>query len=150
MRTPPDPDNYNRMVWTIVKQIPPGVVSTYGQIASMIPPPENVIPPTYDRFSPQWVGKAMNNTPEGHGIPWQRVINSQGKISLPEDGAGARQRRLLEAEGVVFNDKDRVDFEVCGWDGPEESFLRKYGLYPPKRLKKQSGGDDNVSQPKLL
>lgn len=146
MRNPPDPKSFNQLVWEIVKQIPEGIVSTYGQIASMIPPPEGVLPPTYDRFSPQWVGGAMNATPSGQGIPWQRVINSQGKISLPEGSPSAvEQRAKLEAEGVRFDEKDRVDFEEVGWDGPDEAFLREHGLYPPKPLKKKPG-----TQPRLF
>lgn len=147
MRNPPDPKTFNQLVWTIVQQIPEGLVSTYGQIASMIPPPEGVLPPTYDRFGSQWVGAAMNATPSGQGIPWFRVINSKGMVSLPAGSSSAvEQRARLEAEGVRFNEKDRVDFEVVGWDGPDEAFLREHGLFAPKPLKKKSGG----SQPQLL
>lgn len=132
MWNPPDPESYFRLVWLIVRQIPAGQVSTYGQIASMIPPPEGVLPPDYDRLGARWVGTAMNNTPSGEGIPWQRVITSQSKIS-PRPGA-ERQRTLLEAEGVVFDDKGRVDFEVVGWSGPEPEWLAQNGLYPPRPL----------------
>jgi methylated-DNA-protein-cysteine methyltransferase-like protein len=51
-------------------------------------------------------------------VPWQRVINSQGKVSLRQGGGGERQRELLESEGVAFNDKDRIDLKVFLWDGP--------------------------------
>jgi methylated-DNA-protein-cysteine methyltransferase-like protein len=47
-------------------------------------------------------------------VPWQRVINAQGKIS-PRPGA-QEQRRLLEQEGVIFDAKDRVDLERYGWE----------------------------------
>lgn len=139
MWNPPDPARYNALVWEIVKQIPAGRVSTYGQIASMIPPPEGILPPQYERLGSRWVGAAMRATPPGEGIPWQRVINSQGKISLPEGSPGAlRQRQLLEAEGVAFSDKDRVDFEAVGWDGPDEAWLKAHGLYRPSTLKKHT------------
>ncbi len=133
MWNPPDPERYFWLVWLIVRQIPAGQVSTYGQIAAMIPPPEGVLPPDYDRLGARWVGTAMNNTPPGEGIPWQRVINSQGKIS-PRPGA-ERQRTLLEAEGVVFDDKDRVDFVAVGWNGPDEAWLQQNGLHPPRPLR---------------
>src|SRR5262245_14307949 len=117
MFNPPEPDEYNRMVWKIVQQIPEGQVSTYGQIASMIPPPAGVDPEQYRRLSARWVGTAMNRTPSGLGVPWQRVINSQGAISLPGGSASADQQRgLLEREGVSFDSNGRVDFDAVGWD----------------------------------
>lgn len=141
MRQPPNIQSYYKMVWEIVKQIPHGEVATYGQIASMIPPPDGVEPPAYDRWSPQWVGGAMNHTPEGQNIPWQRVINSQGKISLPEGSKEALlQRDLLEGEGLIFDDKDRVDLESHGWEGPDEAWLREHGLYAPRPIRKKPKG----------
>jgi len=138
MRQPPDPNAFYQMVWKIVLQIPHGEVSTYGQIATMIPPPDGIEPPAYDRWSPQWVGGAMYANPQGKSIPWQRVINGQGKISLPEGSKEALlQRELLEGEGVAFDDKDRVNFDVCGWEGPDEAWLAENGLYAPRPLRKK-------------
>ena len=148
MFSPPDPKTYNALVWEIVKQIPEGKVCSYGQLAAMIPPPDGVLPPQYDRLGSRWVGSAMNATPSGEGIPWQRVINSQGKISLPAGSSSAlKQRALLESEGVVFTDKGRVDFNVYGWEGPDESWLKQRGLYPPPALGKSR---KTSTQPKLL
>jgi len=140
MFNPPNPKVFNALVWEIVKQIPSGKIATYGQIASMIPPPEGVEPPDYDRLSPRWVGNAMNAVSGPHEItvPWQRVINSKGTISLPEGSAAATiQRQRLEAEGVKFDEKERVDFEVVGWDGPDSAWLKDKGLFPPRSLKKK-------------
>src|SRR5262245_31265803 len=100
-------DDFNETVWLIVKQIPEGIVSSYGQIATMIPPPPQMVPDEYKSLSPRWVGAAMRNVPSGQNIPWQRVINSQGKISLP-GATGAKQRSLLEAEGIEFDEKGKV------------------------------------------
>jgi methylated-DNA-protein-cysteine methyltransferase-like protein len=77
--SPPDQQAYYEQVWHLVRQVPPGKVVTYGQIAQMIPPPEGVDPQEYKAFGPRWVGGAMAACPDD--IPWQRVINSQGKIS---------------------------------------------------------------------
>jgi len=110
---PPDQQGYYEQVWDLVRQIPRGLVVTYGQIAQMIPAPVGVEPEEYKAFSPRWVGSAMAACPDG--VPWQRVINSQGKISK-RPGA-EKQRQLLEKEGVVFV-KDKVDLKLYQWRGP--------------------------------
>ncbi len=146
MYNPPNPDAFNRLVWQIVQQIPEGKVSTYGQIASMIPPPPGADSDQYRRLGARWVGTAMNATPSGWGVPWQRVINSQGKISLPGGSASAdQQRALLEREGVHFDGDGRVDLEVVGWDGPNDAFLKEHQLLPPRSLKKHSSASDQMS-----
>lgn len=138
---PPEPHSFNTLVWKIVKQIPAGRVSTYGQIAAMIPPPESIEPSDYNRTGARWVGKALNATPSGEGIPWQRVINSQGKISLPPGSTAAtEQRTRLEAEGIHFDEKGGVDFDIVGWEGPSEDWLTANGLHPPPPLGKSGGG----------
>jgi len=132
-----------------VKQIPEGRVSSYGQIASMIPPPSGVDPEQYVRLGARWVGTAMNMTPGGQSIPWQRVINSQGEISLPKGSSNAEeQRALLEMEGVTFDERGRVDFNQVGWEGPDEGWLTANGFFAPRPLKKTSKthtpSDDNT------
>jgi len=123
----PNTQAFNARVWEIVRQIPPGRVTSYGQIAAMIPPPQGMDPKSYDAFAARWVGGAMAVCP--NDVPWQRVINSQGKLSLR---AGAEQQReLLVDEGIVFNDRGRVDFKEFGWQGPTEDWLKIKGLYPP-------------------
>jgi len=111
--SPPNQQAYYEQVWALVRQIPPGKVASYGQIAMLIPPPVGVDFEGYRAFSPRWVGGAMAACPDD--VPWQRVINSQGKIS--ERPGAERQRELLEQEGVVFV-KDKVDFKKYGWKGP--------------------------------
>ena len=114
--SPPNRTFFNSQVWEIVKQIPEGKVSTYGQIASLIAPPEGMNPPDYYAWGARWVGSAMAACPEG--VPWQRVINAQGKISVRKGGGHNHQRELLEAEGVFFDERGRVDLTRFGWDGP--------------------------------
>ena len=114
--TPPEQQGYYEAVWNIVRQVPYGTVATYGQIAQLQPPPEGIDPEEYKAYSPRWVGSAMAGCP--NDVPWQRVINSQGKIS--ERAGAERQRQLLEEEGIVFV-KDKVDFKKYGWKGPGET-----------------------------
>jgi methylated-DNA-protein-cysteine methyltransferase related protein len=116
--SPPKRELFNQQVWALVRQIPPGKVSTYGQIASFLPPPPGMDPKSYLAFGARWVGGAMAACPQG--VPWQRVINSQGKISLRPGGGGSNQREMLEEEGIVFDDHDRVDLKVYAWKGPSK------------------------------
>lgn len=133
---PPDARSFFETVWHIVQQIPHGRVSSYGQIASMIPPGADVDPMRMKSLAPRWVGTAMRKTPKGRNIPWHRVINSQGGISFPAGSPQAdEQRRLLEMEGLEFDSRGRVDFAQVAWAGPDEAFLRSNNLLPPRPLK---------------
>jgi len=111
---PPNQQVYYEQVWNLVRQIPRGKVVTYGQIAQMLPPPVGVEVEAYQAFSPRWVGNAMAACPDD--VPWQRVINSQGKIS--QRPGAERQRHLLEQEGIMFV-KDKVDLKLYRWKGPD-------------------------------
>jgi methylated-DNA-protein-cysteine methyltransferase related protein len=95
----------------MVRLIPPGKVTTYGRIAELV-----------GGCTARMVGYAMaalkhKNAPD---VPWQRVINARGMVSVHGDGIGtALQREKLIDEGVEFDDKDRVDFSCFGWPGPD-------------------------------
>jgi methylated-DNA-protein-cysteine methyltransferase-like protein len=117
---------FQSQVWELVRQIPPGKVATYGQIAALIPPPKGVSAEEYRAWGARWAGSAMAACPED--VPWQRVINAQGKISLPEGEGSLKQRQLLEIEGVVFDERGRVDLQRFGWEGPSQDWLRAHGL----------------------
>ena len=151
MDFPPDPATFYPIVWNVVRQIPSGVVSTYGQIASMLPPPAGVDAVDFERLGPRWVGKAMNavSSKDDPAIPWQRVVNGQGGISLPAgSGAALEQRARLEREGLAFDKNGRLNLNLVGWDGPDSSWLRDNGLRMPRSLKKPSS--DNPDQLKLF
>ncbi len=138
MQNPPDVPVFNQTVWEIVQQVPRGQVTTFGQIASIIPAPAGVDTLLYERFGAQWVGKAMNavSFKDEATVPWWRVINSKGGISLPPDTrAHTLQRERLAQENVVFDGKDRVDFNRFGWDGPPEEWLKTRHLRTPKPLR---------------
>ena len=111
--SPPNPQAYYQQVWQLVRQVPHGKVVTYGQIAQMLPSPEGIDPQAYKAFSPRWVGEAMAACP--NDVPWQRVINAQGKIS--QRPGSERQQKLLEEEGILFV-KDKIDLKRYQWHSP--------------------------------
>lgn len=115
--SPPNPAQYYQQVWSLVRQIPAGKVASYGMVAALIPPPPNINPEDYRAWGARWVGGAMARCPEG--VPWQRVVNSQGKISLPRGGPYERQQGLLQEEGVVFGPSGKIDLNRFGWAGPD-------------------------------
>ena len=101
-------------IYDMVNRIPPGKVTTYGRIAQLV-----------GGCTARMVGYAMAALKRGTApdVPWQRVINAKGKISVHGDGFGnAMQRTLLEDEGVIFDADDRVDFAHFGWPGPDEAY----------------------------
>lgn len=126
--SPPDPKTYAAKVYELVRAIPAGRVMTYGQIASLIFPPGQMDVDQYRRLSPRWVGSAMANCPDD--VPWQRVINSQGKVSARPGYGPLVQRSLLEQEGVPFDERERVDLNTYGWQ-PSADWLRAQGFVPP-------------------
>lgn len=125
------PSGFSESVYEVVRSIPPGRVMTYGQIAGLIPPPPGADLRGYERTKARWVGYAMADCPED--LPWQRVVNSRGRISL-RGGEGAEMQRLLLAdEGVVFEADGGIDLHRYRWEPEPEwytshpSFLRPPG-----------------------
>jgi methylated-DNA-protein-cysteine methyltransferase-like protein len=111
-------DSFFEQVYRVVRRIPPGQVATYGQIARILGAPR----------AARTVGWALHDLPAGSDVPWQRVVNGRGFISLEARGmGGAIQRALLEEEGVRFDLDGRIDLAAHGWSGPdlaEEQALR--------------------------
>ncbi len=112
---PPNRQQYYQQVWEQVYEIPVGKVATYGQIMKLLPQPEGVSEDDYKMSASRWVGLAMAACSDD--VPWQRVVNSQGKISHPE---AAKQKKRLEEEGVLFL-KDKLNLDEYQWRGPGQS-----------------------------
>jgi methylated-DNA-protein-cysteine methyltransferase-like protein len=95
-------------IYAIVCQIPPGKVATYGQIAELAGLPRQA----------RLVGYALFRVAPEDEVPWHRVINAKGEISESpfRDGNDYLQRSLLEAEGITFNAKGRVNFREVRWN----------------------------------
>ncbi|HEY3055725.1 MAG TPA: MGMT family protein [Thermoanaerobaculia bacterium] len=98
-------NNYLR-IYKIVRQIPRGRVATYGQIAELA---------GLEGHARQ-VGYALHALPSGLNIPWHRVVNARGEVSTRSGGdSDELQRHLLEAEGVKFDSRGRIDLERHRW-----------------------------------
>jgi methylated-DNA-protein-cysteine methyltransferase-like protein len=109
--TPPDREAFFEEVWEMTARIPAGRVATYGQIARLAGAPAGMEDGAFRAFGPRWVGGAMAHCPDG--VPWHRVINAQGRISARP--GSERQRPLLEAEGVLFDERGRIDLAAFQW-----------------------------------
>ncbi|MGB0384121.1 MAG: MGMT family protein [Ardenticatenaceae bacterium] len=98
----------------MIKRVPHGKVTTYGQISILISD-------SVRRARAVGYALAGLSEQEAQEVPWWRVINGQGRISNSRRRGGDRQtlqRQLLEDEGVVFDEADQVDLFRFGWPGP--------------------------------
>jgi methylated-DNA-protein-cysteine methyltransferase-like protein len=90
-------------VYALVRQVPRGRVVTYGQIARALRAPG----------AARTVGWAMRGSPAS--VPWHRVVNARGEISLRPTTGYHEQRARLKAEGVRFDRAGKIDLEKYGW-----------------------------------
>lgn len=100
-------DTYRR-IYAVVKRIPRGQVATYGQVAAVA---------GLERQA-RLVGYALHalTNETATKVPWQRVINAKGYISLRDPSfAASLQRTMLESEGVKFDARGKVDLAQYGW-----------------------------------
>ncbi len=101
------PHSSRQRIYDVVRAVPRGKVATYGQIAMLA---------GLDGQARQ-VGYAMAAVPASSAVPWHRVINAQGRVSMRSEGPGGTiiQQQLLEREGVVFSEGGRVALARFGW-----------------------------------
>jgi methylated-DNA-protein-cysteine methyltransferase-like protein len=97
----------------VIRQVPAGKVTTYGQVSKIV-----------GTVTARQVGYALHAVRPWMEVPWHRVVNSQGRISL----SGSDQRAMLESEGVEFGPKGRIDLKCFGWSGPSEAWLETNGF----------------------
>ena len=108
--------NFRQRVLSLVARIPPGRVMTYGQLALLAGRPG----PGGARLAGFVMGSLAGGSQSGEEpLPWQRVINAQGRVSTHKLGFGDMQERLLETEGVEFDETRRCDLARLQW-WPEE------------------------------
>jgi methylated-DNA-protein-cysteine methyltransferase related protein len=100
--------SFTQRVWRMVRRVPQGRVVSYGGVAALLGQPR----------AARGVGRALHALPEGSDVPWWRVVNRNGEISIRGLVHAAKlQRTLLEGEGVVFDRTGRIDWKRFGWEG---------------------------------
>jgi methylated-DNA-protein-cysteine methyltransferase-like protein len=99
-------------VYALVRSIPTGRVLSYGAVAALLGHPR----------SARGVGTALAGLPEGHDVPWWRVVNRNGEITSPRiHHIATLQRKLLEGERVKFSPSGRIDMAAYAWRPDPES-----------------------------
>jgi len=88
-----------------IRAIPQGCVTTYGRVAAL----------AGNRKGARQVARVLHTSSRSENLPWHRVVNRDGRISLGEMQGYDEQKRLLQAEGVRFDTTDRIDLERFGW-----------------------------------
>jgi len=96
-------DTYKK-IYHCVKKIPPGRVSTYNKVAEQAGFPGQA----------RLVGYALHKLPENSGVPWHRVINSKGNISLPS-GYDKLQKKILLSENIEISKQGKINLDKYCW-----------------------------------
>lgn len=94
-----------KKIIAVIKKIPKGKVATYGLIATLAGNPR----------AARQVVRILNIYWEKEKLPWHRIIGSQGKISLKPGQGYELQKSMLEKEGIVFDNRGKVDFDLFLW-----------------------------------
>ncbi|MEO6097168.1 MAG: MGMT family protein [Fibrobacteria bacterium] len=103
--TPPSLAPLTVRILTVLKRIPKGKVSSYGRIAALAGSPRGA----------RQVVRILHTLSEKEKLPWHRVVDRNGRISLPMDAGGARQADLLRKENVEVSESGAVRMERFGW-----------------------------------
>jgi methylated-DNA-protein-cysteine methyltransferase-like protein len=102
-------ESFTERAIRLIKSIPPGKVATYGLIAVCAGNPQGA----------RQVVRILHSSSEKYHLPWHRVINSKGCISLPRGNGYEIQKELLVKDGIVFDGEDTINLEQFLWK-PEE------------------------------
>jgi methylated-DNA-protein-cysteine methyltransferase-like protein len=103
----PQGDEAVAAICAVIRRIPKGWVATYGQVAAMAGLPRRA----------RLVGQVLQHLEPATDIPWHRVVNAKGEVSyaLSRNGSDDLQQRLLEEEGVEFDDRNHCNLERFRW-----------------------------------
>ncbi len=106
----PSGQRFRERVYAYVRRLPAGRVTTYGEVAAELGSPR----------AARVVGAALHALPAGSDVPWQRVINAQGRISIKEPEHARRQEQLLRDEGIEFSPAGVVELGRYNWSPPAD------------------------------
>ncbi len=95
----------SQIIIEILKNVPYGKVSTYGQVATLAGSPK----------SARLVVRLLHSSTKKHDLPWHRIINSKGFISLKPGNGYELQKSMLESEGVILSQKGKIDLSRFLW-----------------------------------
>lgn len=106
---------FSAQIISLIKRIPKGRVATYGQIAALAGNPKGA-------RAVVWL---LHSSSGREKLPWHRVINSRGTVSLQPGQGYEEQRTMLESEGVEFGLQGKIDLKRYQWPGPANRQGRK-------------------------
>lgn len=103
-------ERFTENVITIIKRIPRGKVMSYGQIARVAGNPR----------SARQVVRILHSMSKKYNLPWHRVLNVKGEISMDDEEFFMTQKTLLEQDGVVFKGENKIDMEMYRYQPDDE------------------------------
>ena len=92
----------------VIRNIPEGMVLTYARAAALAGKPNGA----------RQISRLLHSMSKKYDLPWHRIVNSKGKISLKPSQGYELQKALLESEGVQFLKQDTIDLKFYLWKGP--------------------------------
>lgn len=95
---------------TVIREIPPGKIMTYGQVAAMARSPR----------AARQVTRILHSMSSKYNLPWHRIVNIHGQIAVMDEESRFSQRKLLLDEGVEVDQNDRIDLTRFRFDPKEE------------------------------
>jgi methylated-DNA-protein-cysteine methyltransferase-like protein len=107
---------FHEQVYALVRQVPRGMVTTYGDVATILGSPRVA----------RHVGWALSSLRAGPtDVPWHRVINAQGRVSSKGDFGRANEQEIrLAAEGIEVDAHGRIMLARFRWRGPADASTR--------------------------
>jgi len=95
-----------RQAVNIIRNIPEGRVLTYGMVAALAGKPRGA----------RQISRILHSMSKKYDLPWHRIVNSKGKISLKQSRGYELQKALLESEGIKFSKTDTIDLKLYSWN----------------------------------
>lgn len=99
-------NEFSIRVIKIIKSVPKGKVLSYGRVALLAGSP----------YAARQVGWLLNSSSSKYDLPWHRIVNSKGKISLKDEISFIEQKERLVSEGITFKNRDTINIKEYMWD----------------------------------